>query len=823
MPELETYDADGNQYIILDATGLQTSSHYGESGGGFGYLKFRLRRPASHENKDIGYGYRVIWRKYKNTYKFDGLIRKIEDISAESTEEVSISAFGMLSIASDDEFLRAYCDKRLSLWKPPSELPKGNFKPNFYSTGSNEVGLYLHPNNGTIIQSNQRTELGYNFYQQETAQRLKVDLSMVLGNGIVFHAQVNPAFSAQIDTPTPPSAITYTADSGEDNIDIGDTLKNTTRNQTAVVATITTGTNTMTFSSGDITTWESGDNIQILFSGDEMFYDGDSGEDDIYAGMVLWNLTKDREAEITQVYRPDNRITVESAGLLVGWEEDDDVYVAGPLFWAQIEDIVGPVITYTEEIAEGNLSGTPTLINLSKKAIATVASSDTGANTITVSDEDHIDGWDITDVIIIVTSMFYATIASVADDLDGSGTVTWTLNSDIGTPVVSSDVGWVLYNEDLDEFATVDGWTVGSREIGVDTWSEISGWSATEVIRIYTPYRVALHQTDGTRLWPVSDVREGAIPRNRYAINVEPDNETSTSFHILFRVFISGVGGESSFAQLSNVRAYSTDQPVTASMLASEAVTMLSQSGHGLSSSEDDVETSIYEIEPMVFEYMSPAEAMAWACKFGDKLGSKFAWGIRMDDRQRLYLETQDLDRVDYIVRRTGPMRAAVVGDIGDSLQIVRASYTDKLGISRATYWISDVSAYWQEYFRRGTIPAEGVDTHDEAMVIAQLYLNENAAQRKSGKFTVEEGSIFNTQGVPVAIDELRAKGGLVMIEEWRSVDAAGGSADLRSWTVEQIVAVEIDHGSKTANLTPASPKSDLETYLANLARMASR
>lgn len=743
----------GLRYSIDDAVGLQWSSHYGESGGGFGYLRFTLPREVGHDYPDIDYGYRILLVKYIRTILFDGQIRQIDEISGPDGDAIAITALGWAVVAEDDEILRAFCDKRLAEWATSSEIPKDPFRPDLYSAQSNALGLFLHANNNAEVSVGDYTDLTYEFFPDETAERFKADLSLVLGAGAVFDADI---------------------------------------------ATI-----------GDVTGY--------------VYYTNDSGEGNVQAGMNLHNITQGKSVAITGIDTGGNYITVSSASLVSGWTYGDEIYVSGPLFYAQIDSVVAATVTYSSDVGEGNISNGQTLANITKKSIATIQAHDTVANTITVTDEDHIEGWSQTDVIIVGTSLFYATVQGVANDGDGTGTVTWNAGTAIGQRIVSSDTGWVLYNETRDEYATVDGWTVGSRQIGVDTWADVSAWAASDVIRIYTPFRIGAYDSDGNMVWPASDERQGAIPHDRTAIDVATIG-APTGFEIRAYCLVAGKFNETTFAQLSNVRAYSTTADITAEMLSEYVVGLLSVTGHGWNSDTYDIAAIRKNLEPMVFEFSTPKEALAWACSYGDRYGRRVAWGIRLDDHIRFYLEIQDTSTVDYIVRRSGPAQISMGGDIQESAQYVRGVYVDKMGEQQVTDWQYDEDAYFEERYRRRSIRLENVDSGSEADSLITQYLKEKKYQKQSARYMVNDESVFTVSGMPVPIDELKATGKLIRIEDWRSVEAGRSASDLRNtWTTEQIVGVEIDYDAGTASLIPASAKSTFESYLAELARIKAK
>jgi hypothetical protein len=830
--QLETRDTLGTQYVITDWLEPTWSTIYGEDGSGFAFFRFSLPRKIGYNYPDIGYGHEFICRKYLQTILFHGTIREIEDEAGEDGERISVSAFGEIVAADDDELLRAYCDTRLSLWSPPSEIPKGNFHPDYYSTGSNALGLFLHPNNGTEIEAGHYTDLEYEFYPGETAERFKATLSMMMGMGALFDAEIDEVpFTAKIDTVDDGTdTITYKEDSGENTVKATDTITNTTRSAEAVVSSITPGTNTIVFSGApDLSTWAADDNIEV--NEGRIKYINESGLDTaLEADMVLWNFTQDKQVTIYAVDAANDLIQAEEKSYFSGWEAGDDIFVSGPAFYGVVSDVTGAVVTYetATEIGEGNIATSWPISNISKKSIAEVQSNDTGADTITVTDAGDVESWEEGDVIVQGVSLFYATVANTnygtGGDGDGTGTLEWTASSDLGTRIVSVTTGWVLYNQTRDSYATVDGWNVASRYIGVDDYTDMNGWTNGDIIRIYTPVRISIHDSADNRIWPAADERQGAIPHHETSIDVTKSGDGDTpTFTIRMTTFVDGSFDESTFALLNDVRVYSTQSTVTTEYLAQQVATDLSAAGHGWDNSQEDIESITKVLEPMFFEYQSYREAMVWACGFGNVSGNRIAWGIRMDDRGRFFLETMDLDAVDYLVRRGNlPMEASVGGTVQESYQGLRGRYRDILGEQQVTDWQwSPTSAYFGDRYRRGSVDLEGVDNETDADALVAVRLEEIQNPQKRSRYRVMDGAIFTPWGAPVPFDEVKATGRLMRIEDWRSVEAGRSSSDLRnSWTTEQIVGVQVDYESRSVELIPGSAKSTFERMLAELARI---
>ena len=817
-PVLEIYDENDIQYLPDDYYNVTFGSVYGEGGSGFTYLRFKMNREIGHDYPDIGYGYKVTLRKYLNTILFHGYIREIEESKSQSGDSIAVTAFGALAMAEDDEILRRYCDARLSEWKVPDEIPKGDYRPDLYSSGSNNLGIYLHANNNTAIEAGQYIDLEYEFFTGETAERIKCTLSSILGSGTLFDADALTVdqFSADVQSVNNAAhTVMYTNDTGETWVRSDDVLRNLTRSETATIVSIDTGTNTITVqATDDLTNWQNGDSLEI--SQGKIRYSGASGESFVSAGMTLYNTTRGETTTIESIETANDLFTVPTKSSISSWQDGDDLVVYGPPFTAQISSISGADIVYTGDIGEGNLSSALPLANLTKKSIAAIQSIDTGTNTITVTDADHINGWETDDVIIQGTSLFYATISGTP-----SGT-TITYSNPLGERIVSSATGWVLYNQTRDDFATIDSWNTSSSQLDVTDANDITGWANGDTLRIYSPLKLTILDSAGNMIWPTSDEREGAIPHNRTSINVTKTGDGSTpKFTIRLTTMVSGTFDETSFVQIASPLVYSTQDDVTTEFLAEEVVSLLSGTGHGWDSSTSDISSISKSLEPAVFEFASPAKVMTWACGFGDTSGNRIAWGIRLDDTNRMFLETQDLDTVDYVILPSRQAAYGVTGSVQETYQIVRGLYQDKTGERQYTDWQSDSGSYFNGFYRRTTVRLDNVDNETDADDLISVFLEERKWNKTFGSVNVSDGDVTNEFGITVPVDEIKATGRIMRIMGWRSVEGGRSGTDLRNtWTDAQIVMVEVNLDNRTATLTPGSPASNFQRAMAEISRM---
>lgn len=810
-------------------SGLAFGTMYGEEGSGYTFCSFEI--PLSEVDGPPLLGNDITVTLYISTVLFFGTIRETEEISEEGRDLVRIIAGGYLMAAEDDEFLRAFCNTDSSRWKVPSELPGLTFRPDLFTSGTYNRGLYLHANNDAVIASGQYTHTEFEFFDGEVAKRLRTNLSINLGRGIIFDGTV------------------------------------------------------------------------ASVSGADLVYANDSGEALVRANMVIYNASKEQSATIQSINTSTNTITVTEATAISSWDTPDEIVVAGPLFWAGVSDISSDTITYTEDVGEDNLAAGELLQNMTNKQVAEIASFSAISNTITVTDENAIVDWGEGDLIALCTSLFYAEVASVASDGDGSGTITYS--SPRGERVVDGQTGFVLYNETRDEFATVDAWSIGTNQVGVATYSEVSAWSASDVLRIYAPMRAWVRDSVGAQLWPASDWREGAIKQNARAVDVTTSG-SPTKFMVRLESYLPGKFDESAFVTCGNLRAYSDDVPIIdATFIARKVIELLSTSAHGWDSStwdvwatlewctvissffvssvvdqvitygssvnedlvspgdmvwnhtwgtstseaalitaidtgtntitiHDDYDIStwganddlwvLHVLEPAVFEHITPREVMNWACKFGTGLGHRLAWGLLLNERNTFFIEDmQDPDEpVGYgrdieLILRPGPgVNIAVSRSLNESQQVLRGSYTDQLGETALTDWITDEDAYFAGKYRRATINLSNVDDVSTAeALIAQLLL-ESKYPAERASYTAVQGSIRSISGSEVPIETIQATGQLVAIESKQGFNK--GRSDERNFVaVFQLAGVEVDYENRSVTLIPAAPRQDFTRMIALL------
>ena len=98
-----------------------------------------------------------------------------------------------------------------------------------------------------------------------------------------------------------------------------------------------------------------------------------------------------------------------------------------------------------------------------------------------------------------------------------------------------------------------------------------------------------------------------------------------------------------------------------------------------------------------------------------------------------------------------------------------------------------------------------------------------DSAAKRSSRFSVRDGSVFTPLGMPVPIEEVKAKGGSVVIKGWRFAEAGDDSLSVIRRIKEQMVQVEIDYENRTANLSPAGARSTFAFLMGELSRISAK
>jgi len=221
----------------------------------------------------------------------------------------------------------------------------------------------------------------------------------------------------------------------------------------------------------------------------------------------------------------------------------------------------------------------------------------------------------------------------------------------------------------------------------------------------------------------------------------------------------------------------------------------------------------------VVFEQdETPKEVMNWCAQFGGVGDTLLAWGVELNDQQRVYLEEQDLTTVKYFVRRTSSLEAQVRGDLKQGLQKLYVVYKNDAGEEQRTDDLEaeDEIKDFGDYYRRGAYKAKGNIDAAAAATLADMVLAEQKKPKVTTSFKVSDRAYAAT-GKAIHLDELQA-GGIVLLNDFRAYEATMSAADFRTqWTAFELVGVEIDEERGSARLIPAGDRRGLEQFLARL------
>jgi len=351
---------------------------------------------------------------------------------------------------------------------------------------------------------------------------------------------------------------------------------------------------------------------------------------------------------------------------------------------------------------------------------------------------------------------------------------------------------------------------------------------SSSVARIRFDWEVALPDA-----WPGKlEVRDstGAILLSETATGSGSENIelTGTVTYIEARFYVTEAGENTAadgtvYGQLTNVRVYSVDDEIVDAGVVAKDIAGRLATNFGLDSDTSKIASPNVALDSAsAFDTdMTPEQIMNHCCQFGDANGNRLAWGVEMNDRRRVFLETQDTTTVKYIVRRYSGLRAQVSADWKQSYQKTYGIWTDEAGIVRRTDDQVDQDAIDRlgGLFRRRGLRLDGITDEDTVLTALNLNLSENSDPKVASSFSVA-GHVYSADGGRVPVDELQA-GGIVLVDEFRAREAAGGIVDYRSrWTSFMLVGVEIDEDAGTAKLIPAGDANTFEQYMAMLTKL---
>lgn len=328
------------------------------------------------------------------------------------------------------------------------------------------------------------------------------------------------------------------------------------------------------------------------------------------------------------------------------------------------------------------------------------------------------------------------------------------------------------------------------------------------------PGRLEVRDNVGS-LWSATTTSRGE--------HVVAANAGAMWFEVRFYVTLAGENtakDDTVYGALTSVTVYSAEaENVRADQVMRDLVAVLVD--HGLSSDTDLVQDPGHDLPATVaFESdQTPAEVIAWCCKFGGADDALLAWGVDLDERRRVYLEAQDLSAIKYVVRRRSGLSAQVRGDLGESYQVAYGVYTDPNNATRRTEDIGDdeAIALLAGKYRRVAQRLDGAMDEAAALALLRLYLSEHRLPQVSTSFSVSD-AVFTPTGKRVMPEDIQA-GGIVLVGDFRAREVDLSGNDYRTqWSSFQLVGVEVDYEAGSARLIPAGDRRAFEQILARAA-----
>ena len=314
------------------------------------------------------------------------------------------------------------------------------------------------------------------------------------------------------------------------------------------------------------------------------------------------------------------------------------------------------------------------------------------------------------------------------------------------------------------------------------------------------PGKLEVRDSNDVVLWSATATGTGSID--------EVTTGSPTYFEVRFYTTAAGentANDDTVYGKLTSVKVYSVNvSTLDAKTIGDDLVEFLSGSEHGLSDDDGQVEAPGLALEPAAFDTdMTPAEVLSWCCQFGDNDGNPLAWGVAMDEHKRLFLETQDLTNVRYVVK---PKRASLErgGDWGESAQVAYGVYADAQGEVQRTADRTQQSMVDRlgGYYRRVAVQVSGTTDEDQVLDAVDLWLDEHNAPVESGSFVTRVG-VWTPSGQFVPFDEV-VPGGLVQVQEWRAQEATFNPNDYRDKTTTFLLAgARVDEDARMVELIP--------------------
>lgn len=329
------------------------------------------------------------------------------------------------------------------------------------------------------------------------------------------------------------------------------------------------------------------------------------------------------------------------------------------------------------------------------------------------------------------------------------------------------------------------------------------------------PGKLELRDSDGNVLWSQSATGTGSLDVTTTG--------TPTYFETRFYVTTAGESTaepDTVYGRLTGVKVYSVNvQTLDMAVIARQVLDTLV--AHGISRDNTQIRSTGLALEPSAFDRdMTVDDVLCWCAQFGDAHGRPVAWGVRLDDTRRLFVEPIGVQTVRYVVA-PGCASLERGGDWGESAQVAYGIYANDSGRTLRTADLSDQAAIARLHgYRRQAINVTGSTDGDRVSGLVQMWLDENSEPLTSGSFILQGGA-HTPRGVYVPYDEI-TPGGLVQVREWRAVEVSLSAADFRDRTTTfPLAGVRVDEDAQTAELIPNTTSSAFEQQLAIIQNIA--
>ena len=527
-------------------------------------------------------------------------------------------------------------------------------------------------------------------------------------------------------------------------------------------------------------------NIVSFPSSTEFVYDDSVNNQVLRVGMEIFNTVEG--SSVIVVAHDSGTKTVEVSEDISTWNTTDEVISGSSPFSGEVLLSTGnTVITYSQDIGEDNLASGDLIVNTTKREMATIDTVNTSTNMITFTKNVS---WTYQDVIFKTTPLFSMLI---------NGSVSGTnvpYDTEIGVDVVSSDAGWIIYNQTRDDFCAVASWSAGSFDATLS--GDVSSWANNDQLVGYQPYKVQILNDGGSVIWPNSN----ETSKLQESDSVSLTSLSTRSITIRYQNYIKGSGTDENFFAFSpkvyTVNSGSTQEEVFKYLM--------KYFNADFDTSTSDIGSFTKILLPTVYEFEDLLSVFAEAAStFEETTFNELLWGLNLDDKNTLFLKLKP-DIIDYQVDNSS-LTVKIEEDLDDSLQKITPYYREDETLVFQTPITDSTYSFQNEEFYEVQYP--------DYLGTAQAYFDakSNPVPKSSVKVT---GDVFDTSGNKVPFDEIQAKGGFLKIRNLRSSEVT-----LEGLDVQPIKAVEVDLESGTTNIILKDSISDFEKFMAEISRLS--